>query len=197
MYEAYIAHQTRNRLRIRLKRGHIPEKLVPTIMETLSLIPGVELVKVNPVTGSILLQGSTLEPKKVMEILTNSLSIRFEASSPIHPVQRAIQPFIHLDKTLRDITGGEVGLTEAGFLALLSIGAIQVLRGNITAPPWYTAFWYAFGVFSKALIEKYAPGKSSKEIEQPEAVKPTSENNLKESMLTRQEEFFEKEDEIL
>jgi hypothetical protein len=46
-----------------------------------------------------------------------------------------------------------VDLPGAVFLALLVFGAVELLRGNWRTPPWYTAFWYAFGLYSKSLID--------------------------------------------
>lgn len=155
MYHIYVVHKTPTRLRIKLKDGRIPQSLISIIEAHLSSLPGVESVRVNPLTSSILLQGSNLQIDDVLNTLSNSFPVKVESPKPLHPVQRAVQPFIDLDQTLRKITGGEVGLAEAGFLVLLSIGALQILRGNITAPPWYTAFWYAFGVFSRELVARY------------------------------------------
>jgi len=39
-------------------------------------------------------------------------------------------------------------------LSLLGLGLYQILRGNFRAPPWYTAFWYALGIFTKSLSDK-------------------------------------------
>jgi hypothetical protein len=43
-------------------------------------------------------------------------------------------------------------------MGLLGTGIYQIVRGNFGAPPWYTAFWYAFGVFTKSLIDKGGRG---------------------------------------
>ena len=47
------------------------------------------------------------------------------------------------------MTGGKVDLLDVAGLSLLSAGIYQLLKGNFTAPAWYTAFWYAFGLLSK------------------------------------------------
>ena len=40
------------------------------------------------------------------------------------------------------------------FGVLLALGIYQISRGNFMAPAWYTAFWYAFGVLTKTLIDR-------------------------------------------
>jgi hypothetical protein len=67
-----------------------------------------------------------------------------------------VQPVAGLDRSLRAVTGGKVDIPSAVFLALLCSGLYQLMRGRISAPPWYTAFWYAFGLVSMYVIEKAA-----------------------------------------
>uniref|UniRef100_A0A832A5H6 Uncharacterized protein n=1 Tax=Desulfacinum infernum TaxID=35837 RepID=A0A832A5H6_9BACT len=166
---ADVVHQTSTRVRIKMKHKVRDPAFYRHVQETVADIPGVAAVRANPATGSFLFTGTNLNAEIIMEALARKTPLRFEAPPAGHPVQRAIRPFMTLDQKFKRMTSGEVGLTEAGFLALLAIGVIQILRGNITAPPWYTAFWYAFGVFSKALVEKYTPSspKSFKPHEEP------------------------------
>jgi hypothetical protein len=55
---------------------------------------------------------------------------------------------------LHRFTGGELDLISVAFLGLLVLGIYQLSKDDIPAPPWYTAFWYAFGVFSKCLADE-------------------------------------------
>lgn len=153
---ADVVHCTKTRVRIKMRDKVQDRTFYGQLAEAVADLPGVDKVKINDVTGSLLFQGDSLNPRDIVDRLIQKTPLRFETSPTLHPVQRAVQPFVRLSQKLKAATGGEVGLTEAGFLTLLGIGVIQILRGNITAPPWYTAFWYAFGVFSKALVEKYS-----------------------------------------
>jgi hypothetical protein len=67
-----------------------------------------------------------------------------------------VQPVASLDRSLRAVTGGKIDIPSGVFLALLGSGLYQLVRGQISAPPWYTAFWYAFGLVSMYVIEKAA-----------------------------------------
>jgi hypothetical protein len=49
-----------------------------------------------------------------------------------------------------------VDLPGMVFLSALLIGLYELARGNFRPPPWYTAFWYAFGVYSKSLMDRRA-----------------------------------------
>jgi hypothetical protein len=46
--------------------------------------------------------------------------------------------------------GGWVNLGAMAFLILLGAAIYQIARGNLTAIPWYTAFWYALNIFLKS-----------------------------------------------
>lgn len=154
-YYADVVHHTKNRVRIKLRDKVQDPAFYERLKDSAADLPGVESLAINPITGSILYIGTDLNSREIAAALVQKSLLRFETPPALHPVERAVRPFVTLSHKLKGMTGGEVGLTEAGFLALLAIGVIQILRGNITAPPWYTAFWYAFGMFSKALVEKY------------------------------------------
>jgi hypothetical protein len=49
------------------------------------------------------------------------------------------------------LSGGEMDLPTLFFTALVISGVTQLARGRFVAPPWYTAFWYAMGLFSKSI----------------------------------------------
>ncbi len=155
-YYADVVHRTSTRVRVKLRDKVRDPVFYEQVAHSIAGVEGVESVQANPLTGSLLFKGTDLDAHRIAAALVQQTPLRFEAAPALHPVQRAVHPFVTLSHKLKGMTGGEVGLTEAGFLALLAVGVFQILRGNITAPPWYTAFWYAFGVFSKALVEKYA-----------------------------------------
>jgi hypothetical protein len=68
-------------------------------------------------------------------------------------LQKVTTPLSGINADLKKISGGEVDLPIAIFIILLAFGVIEIFRGNFKMPPWYTAFWYAFGVFSKAIFD--------------------------------------------
>jgi hypothetical protein len=37
---------------------------------------------------------------------------------------------------------------------LVITGVYQILRGQFRTPPWYTAFWYAFGLLTMFVVKK-------------------------------------------
>jgi hypothetical protein len=63
-------------------------------------------------------------------------------------------PIGKLSNGLRKFTGGELDLKGMVILGLIGVGLYQIIKGNLRAPPWYTAFWYALGVFTKSFSDK-------------------------------------------
>ena len=59
-------------------------------------------------------------------------------------------PFASLSRRIRDFTGSAADLSGLAVLALLTVGVYQIARGNFGAPAWYTAFWYALGIFNRS-----------------------------------------------
>ena len=60
---------------------------------------------------------------------------------------------------------GKIDLPSGIFFALLGTGIYQLARGRFIIPPWYTAFWYAFGLVSMYVIEKAAKGGAARQAD--------------------------------
>jgi hypothetical protein len=55
---------------------------------------------------------------------------------------------------VKALSGGELDLSGIIFIALLGFGLWELAIGNFKRPPWYTAFWSAFRLFSKTIIDE-------------------------------------------
>ena len=145
--EAFVTHQTPNRLRIKIpaKKGDLT--FFSGLKELLSGHPGIDQVHVNPVTGSVLLL------HRIDAATLTQLATRFGLVQPqpsthhkatLH--QRMIASFRHWDEQVKVATGGELDIPSLVFLSLIGTGAYQLIFGNLIAPAWYTAFWYASSI---------------------------------------------------
>jgi hypothetical protein len=110
------------------------------------------LVSANPVTGSLLVEGEAIDVGRVRRLGAERQLFDLEesAAAPLPLSCKIVAPLGDLDNALRGATGGEVDMAGAVFVALLASGIYEISRGNFALPAWYTAFWYAFGVFSKS-----------------------------------------------
>ncbi len=112
-------------------------------------------VEVNPATGSVLLKGAQVDVDAVVrsgeENALFSLKAESHKEGPLS--KRIVAPLHHVDRSLSRFSGGELDLPGIVFLTLLSVGIYQLARGKFIAPPWYTALWYAMGIFTKAIVD--------------------------------------------
>ena len=142
----------RLRVRVREKRGDADffEKVKKTLA---SSFPKAQIT-VNPDTGSVLSLG--VDDRGGLAEAARNKNL-FDLAGPDRhvPVSQAVQDtFKQANLTVRSSTRGELDLPTLVFLILVGTGIVQIMRGNVGAPPWYTAFWYALGVFTKALTDE-------------------------------------------
>jgi hypothetical protein len=152
-------HRLRRRVRIRLERGRRTtgdyERIATTLEQRL---PDVR-VRCSPVIGSIVVSGPPAAIEAVGAVAEQAGLFRLQAQAPSLALPLAVQmtqPIGKLSAYLERATRGNVDLPGMVFLSALLLGLYELARGNFRAPPWYTAFWYAFGVYSKALMDRRA-----------------------------------------
>jgi hypothetical protein len=152
--EAHVGHRTPQRLRLKIpsKKGH--SAYFSTLAERFARREDLALVEVNPLTGSVLFVGKTLDIGAIAEHGREEglFDLAPSATSPAHVARSVAAPLGDLSAQVRRFTGGRMNLPAVVFVGLLTAGIVEILRGNFGAPPWYTAFWYAFGVFSRSFV---------------------------------------------
>ena len=150
--EAIIVHRMPGRIRIRVpsKRGNIA--YFATAKESLSSFRGVEGVEVAPFTGSILLRcKGPVDDVTGWARSQGLFAIKEEQRIRVTSFHDSVADrFAALDERIKTVTGQGFDLPGLAFLALMVAGIYQIARGNFAAPAWYTAFWYALGIFGKS-----------------------------------------------
>jgi len=160
--EALVVHKMAGRIRIRVPSKKGNETYFASVKEALSSCVGVEGVEVAPFTGSILVRchGPTegvIEWAQAQGLFV----VREEKSIKVTAFHDAVAGrFGALDERIKAATGEGFDLPGLAFLALMGAGIYQIARGNFAAPAWYTAFWYALGLFGKSSGKK--DGKDAK-----------------------------------
>lgn len=148
---AYISHRTTGRLRVKIpsKKGDL--FFLQSLKERFSGLEGIEAVEINPLTGSVLLVHSSDERTIAGYAASNSLFIIQELDlAPAGLQRRVFKAFGSVNSQLKTATGGEIDIGGLAFLVLLGFGIYQISAGNLTALPWYAAFWYALNIFLKS-----------------------------------------------
>ncbi|MGD0230241.1 MAG: HMA2 domain-containing protein [Syntrophorhabdales bacterium] len=150
--DAFVTHRTTGRLRLRVPSKRGDAIYFASVRDALSAVQGVERVDVSPLTGSILLHHTgpfteIVDASQPLDLFT----IREEPEAKVTVLHDSVSGlFGSIDGAVKGITGRGIDLGGIAFLALIGAGVYQIARGNFTAPAWYTAFWYALGIFGKS-----------------------------------------------
>lgn len=151
--DAYISHRTSTRLRIRVPSRKRNLAWLIQAKDRLSALPDVEAVDVNELSGSILIVhrlqdiGTLLAAAKAQGIFEIN---RPKNRKPVTLRQSISAGFQTVNRRVHGATGGYADFWDVAVLGLAGAGIYQMLRGNFAAPMWYTAFWYAFGIYMRA-----------------------------------------------
>lgn len=151
---AVIAHACTGRLRIRVpdRRGDL--RYFENVRKA-ALKSSIEVIRVNAFTGSILFHGRQATESAVAEFgSVNDLFAIYAALPAPSLAKRISAPLTTCNRSLQQWSAGQIDLPGAFFILLLFIALFEIARGRFRTPPWYTAFWYAFGLFTKALIDR-------------------------------------------
>ena len=152
--EATICHFTNGRLRLKIVGRREDHRYFQSVQEKLHKA-GYVKTGVNSLTGSIVLESENISVEEVFEFgkKTKLFALKKEPEVRKPLFRKITMPFSEINADLKKVSGGDIDLPIAIFILLLSFGVIEILRGNFKMPPWYTALWYAFGVFSKSIFD--------------------------------------------
>jgi len=152
---ANVVHRTSGRLRVKVPEKKGDERFFASMAERMAKCPGVQKVEANPITGSVLfLHAAT--PRQIDRFATSHDLFRF---SLLRAVRKTLfgdvaNLFGDWNRRLKVSTGGGMDIPSLIFLSLVASGIYQVLRGNLVMPAWYTAFYYALGIFTRGYVEE-------------------------------------------
>jgi hypothetical protein len=146
-------HQTPGRIRIRVASRKGDAVFLQSAAEAIGRIEGMTAVA-SAATGSLLITGESVSLDGVRNACGDLVDLPANRPRPMSPAAQVTLPMRRMDAGLRRFTGGDVDLVSIVFIVLLFTGAYQIFRGNLRLPPWYTAFWYAFGLFTKSLLDR-------------------------------------------
>ena len=154
--DAHIGHLTPERVRIKIPSRRGDEAYFLHVKELLLKDGVLGTVRVNSKTASVLIAGSPTDLERIASSGEKSALFHLETSLPkAEPLSsKIVAPARNLGRAIDRFSGGELDLAGAVFLGLIGWGVTQLVRGNFVAPPWYVAFWYALGVFTRSLADK-------------------------------------------
>jgi hypothetical protein len=137
---AVVAHSAPGRTRFKIPARRRDARYFATVEQQLPKAPEVERVQVNLLTGSILVHhrgpAETLYAYAENNELFRVSTLADRASNLLRRRGRS------LDQQLRESTADYLDVRSLAFIALVSIGLVQAVRGQFAGPA-LTIFWYA------------------------------------------------------
>lgn len=147
------------RLKIASRRGDAA--YFESIQRHLSETMVCERITVNAVTGSVVMQDAKLDIDTVRTVADENGLFSVASTVIISPqpvAERVVGPIRNANQAIKSFSGGVIDLPGLFFMTLICLGLFELAVGGFKRPPWYTAFWYAFGVFSKTLLDQLDAG---------------------------------------
>jgi hypothetical protein len=130
------------------------------LKEYLSLLPGVEMVEINPLTASVLVvhridlkSVDDLKPVADYSEMSGLFKIVVPETSSASLAQNVADGFAAIDGSLKEVTGGTVDIPTLAFLGLLGVSIVQISEG-VVAVPAITALWYASTILKDQLSKE-------------------------------------------
>jgi hypothetical protein len=157
---AEIAHHSPGRVRLRIRAWSGRAERFAALETRLAQCPGVERVLVNPLTGSVL-----LEPVTDLAVLTafaeTERLFRLTPARSLAPpfTEQLAERFDALNDQLRRASGGGIDLGAVGFIALVTLAAVQWQRGNVLGPTT-TLLWSAIALLRAPAGARRTPAES-------------------------------------
>jgi hypothetical protein len=152
--EAIVVHSSTARFRIRIPdcRGDLPYF---SEVRKAALKAPFELICANATTGSILFTGPQTTLDAVAAFGSDNGLYAIKSTLPVtNLANRISNPLDSCNRGIKNLSFGQLDLPGALIILLLFVAIYEIARGRFRTPPWYTAFWYAFGLFTKAVINR-------------------------------------------
>lgn len=156
-----VAHQVPGRIRLKVPKVKESPELIEQIKQLFNVIPGIEEVAVNPVTGSVVLHYDTdchdafhdhlqsytgrpvTPPASEIDLLANKIEQEAEyLSAHSHTAQVIIDCVKGLDHQIKIATGNAIDLQ---ILFAAGVAAFTVLEIGASAA---TPVWVTFAIFA-------------------------------------------------
>jgi hypothetical protein len=154
--EAYICHLSPQRLRVKIASRKGNAEYFDKLRAKLAHFQSLEHVEVNPLTGSVLIVAEHVDADAIAKhCKTQRLFDLTDQNNSRPPMTTHLVSHLKgLETSVQKLSSGGIDLAGILLLGLLISGIAGLLRGDIRMPPWYTAFWYAFGVYKVASVVK-------------------------------------------
>ena len=154
--KAHICHASKHRVRIKIPSRRKDAAYFSRVEACFDQAFKEGSIIANPLTAGFLILGEDIQGEKIAHIgRTDSLfDLTVKKGKKLPPSKPVATSLGLINRKIQTASQGRFDLWEALFIGLLGFGVVEIIRGNFKTPPWYTAFWYAFGIYTKSIIDK-------------------------------------------
>jgi hypothetical protein len=155
--EATIKHRLPGRLRLCIPARKGDLSYFKTVETRLREVSAWKKINSSPLTGSLVIEDDTLDMDAVSDAAESNALFSVQVSAIAHKpfAKRIVDSISGFNHWIKSLSDGSLDLPGILFLILIVFGLWELARGNLRRPPWYTALWYAFGLFSKTLLDEF------------------------------------------
>lgn len=150
-----IVHRTSGRIRIRFPDKKKDPDFFQDLAQSLKENPKIVSLRCNPLTASLLLEGDFSDIRPLAAYAESRGLFLLDPAAPerVPLRQKVYQSYAVSNRFVQDSTRQELDLPVLIFLMLAGTGIYQLFRSEVRLPPWYSALWYALGIFTKSLSD--------------------------------------------
>ena len=152
---AHVAHMVTGRVRIKVpsRRGDV--EYFTVLYEELLDYPALVDVRVNPGTGSIIINhdAPSLEQLKSFAEEMQLFNLERTDYKPEVLLERVSLSLKGIDEGIKKYTGGDIDFRSVVFIILIGVAIKQLTRGHVVGPA-STLIWQALGMILSTKITK-------------------------------------------
>ena len=150
MPNAHIVHQARGRIRLQVREKCKDPAYFETTREQLQGLAGIDEVRTNSTTGSIILlhslENNTELLKRLPQLaLFEITDCQQHDASAFTPLRSGLTG---IEQLLRNGTAGSVDLKTVAFIGVMGLTLHQIMRGQVLGPA-LPMLWNAFSLINR------------------------------------------------
>jgi hypothetical protein len=133
---AYVVHQIPGRVRLRIREKCKDSQYFEELRRRLGSLSGVDEIRINSITGTILLLHSEQPYAQVADQLRQLrlFEITEGAESGTSALARLSSALATVDKAIAGSSGGSVDLRTLAYIGLMAFTVRQIIRGQVLGP---------------------------------------------------------------
>ncbi|ACN17190.1 conserved hypothetical protein [Desulforapulum autotrophicum HRM2] len=160
--EATVTHCIKGRVRLKIFAIPSPrERYFNRVSETLSQAFKDGSIRINSVTGSLLLECPDLDLDSVVRHGQKNGLFRLNihgSQAPVTVARVARTQIKRIDDGIRKLSCGILDMPGSVFVLLIAHAMREIMRGKLALPNWFSALWIASTIYNREFYGHVSDG---------------------------------------